>query len=149
LNSCGCEGLPWYGGVLVSVSCLLRSRSAIASTQRAQIDCIVSCYLPCLRAQISDQDTTVHTGADCPSTARHSHQSLKSPRTCTHRRNNPNAMSTALGLSSGNDQIATSQTTRQHILQHRCHERHMQVTPEAQYRKVIHSTNRNRRIECI
>jgi hypothetical protein len=91
----------------------------------------------------------VHTGEDCPSTAHHSHQSLKSPRTCTHRRNSPNAMSTALGLSSDNGRIATLQTTRQHTLHHKCHEQHMLVTLEAHYRKAIRSTNRNLKIECI
>ena len=99
--------------------------------------------------QTSDRRNTARTGVDCQSTAHLSHQSLKSLRTCTHRHNRTTALSTAPGLSSDNDPTATSQTTQMYTHRLRCHGlRTPTITPEAQYLRVMHSTNKTHRIAC-
>jgi len=97
-----------------------------------------------LGTQTSDRRNAAHIGVDCQSTAHHSHQSPKRPRTCTHRHSKMIDLSTAPGLSSDNDPTVTSQTPRMHILRLRCHGL---LTPtiilEAHYPKIMHSTNRS------
>jgi hypothetical protein len=85
---------------------------------------------------------------DCPSTARLSRKSPKSHKIHTHRHNQTNATSTAQGLSSDNDQIATSPTMQVHILHHKCRGRATLALQEAHYHKASDNTNRTRRIEC-
>ena len=96
-----------------------------------------------INAQKSDQGNVAHIGADCQSTAHHSHQSLKKPRTCTHRHSRMIDLSTAPGLSSDNDPTATSQTHRMHSLRLKCRGLLTPtITPEPHYPRTMHSTNR-------